>query len=185
MPLGQLMAEFKNAAQGGGWIHSVSFSSDGNKICWVGHDSAINIADATSDNVVVKLKTEFLPFLSCHWISSTSILVAGHSCIPIIYSVDQNNKITLSGKLDQAQKKESTGISAMKIFQSLDRHSRVTENDDANLDSIHQNAIACICFYEGDKHSGIRKISTSGLDGQVVIWDLSTGLTRSMQGLKI
>lgn len=184
MPLGQLMAEFKNSAQGGGWVNAVSFSTDGNKVCWVGHDSAINIADATNGNLVVKLKTEFLPFLSCHWISSNSIVAAGHSCIPVIYSVDQNNKITLTGKLDQAMKKEATGISAMKIFQSLDRNLR-TENDDANLQSIHQNAIACICIYEGDKNSGVRKISTSGLDGQLVIWELSAGLTRSLQGLKI
>lgn len=184
MPLGQLMAEFKNSNQGGGWVHSVSFSGDGSKICWVGHDSAINIADATNGNAVFKLKTEFLPFLSCHWISASSILVAGHSCIPIIYTVDQNNKITLQGKLDQLQKRESTGVSAMKIFQSLDRNQRI-ENDDANLNSIHQNAIASIAIYEGDKKSGVRKISTSGLDGQVVIWDLSTSMSQSMHGLRI
>lgn len=184
MPLGQLMAEFKNSNQGGGWVHCVSFSSDGSKICWVGHDSAINIGDAANPTAVFKLKTEFLPFLDCHWISPTSIVVAGHSCIPIIYSVDANNKITMKGKLDQAQKKESTGVSAMKIFQSLDRNLR-TENDDANLNSIHQNAIACIAIYEGDKRSGVKKISTSGLDGQVVIWDLTSSLSQSMQGLKI
>lgn len=184
MPMGQLMGEFKNSTQGGGWVNSVSFSPDGSKICWVGHDSAINIADANNNNAVTKLKTEFLPFLSCHWISQNSIVVAGHSCIPIIYSIDAQNKISLTGKLDQSMKKESTGISAMKIFQSLDRNLR-TENDDANLQSVHQNAIACICVYEGDNNKGVRKISTSGLDGQLVIWDLSAGLTRSMQGLKI
>lgn len=165
-------------------MHSVSFSSDGSKICWVGHDSTINIADATNGNAVVKLKTEFLPFLSCHWISQTSIVVAGHSCFPIIYAVDQNNKIIMKTKLDQAQKKETTGVSAMKIFQSLDRNLR-TENDDANLNSTHQNAIASIAIYDGDKRSGVRKISTSGLDGQVVIWDVSSGLSQSMHGLKI
>lgn len=184
MPMGQLMAEFKNSGQGGGWVHSVSFSPDGSKICWVGHDSAINIVDANNNNVHVKVKTEFLPFLCCQWITANSFVVAGHSCIPIIYSVDAQQKITMTGKLDQAVKKESTGVSAMKIFQSLDRNLR-TENDDANLQSIHQNAIACISIYAGDKETGIRKISTSGLDGQLVIWDLSSGLTRSMQAMKI
>lgn len=84
-------------------------------------------------------------------------------------------------KLDQAQKKESTGVSAMKIFQLLDRNLR-TESDDANLNTTHQNTIAEISIYEGDKRSGVHKISTSGLDGQVVI---SSGLSQSMQGLKI
>lgn len=177
------MAEFKNSNQGGGWVHSVSFSSDGNKICWVGHDCAINIADATNGMAVFKLKTEFLPFLSCQWISPTSLVVAGHSCIPVIYSVDQNNKIMLIGKLDQTQKKESTGISAMRKFMEMDKKG-CSDSDDANFDSVHQNAIACICIYQGDKAKGVRKISTSGLDGQMVIWDLST-LSQSMQGLRI
>lgn len=35
MPLGQLMAEFVNSNAGGGWVHSVSFSPDGNKVVWV------------------------------------------------------------------------------------------------------------------------------------------------------
>lgn len=35
MPLGQLMCEFVNSNAGGGWVHSVSFSPDGNTLCWV------------------------------------------------------------------------------------------------------------------------------------------------------
>lgn len=38
MPLGQMLGEFKNSSAGGGWVHGVSFSGDGNKIVWVGHD---------------------------------------------------------------------------------------------------------------------------------------------------
>jgi len=186
MPLGQLMAEFKTGNQGGGWVNNVSFSADGNKICWVGHDSSINIGDANSGGsggAMFKLKTEFLPFLCCEWISATSVVVAGHGCVPLIYTVDQNNKIFLSGKLDQSQKKENSNISAMRHFKSLDRNSRA-ENADTSLESIHQNAIACICLYEGTNREA-KKISTSGLDGQLVIWDLSANLTKSMQGLSI
>ncbi|CAO1332563.1 unnamed protein product [Diamesa serratosioi] len=182
MPMGQLLAEFKNSSAGGGWVHDVSFSSDGNRVVWVGHDSAINVADINQGLGVVKLKTEYLPFLSCVWISPSSFVVAGHSCIPLIYSVDENNKVIFNGKLDQSQKKEAGGISAMRHFQSLDRNSRL-ENSDTFLDYIHQNAISSVVIYSGDK-SGAKKVSTSGLDGQLVIWDL-TSLTKTMQNLKI
>jgi actin related protein 2/3 complex subunit 1A/1B len=182
-PLGSMLAEFKNTGNGGGWIHAVSFSADGNRICWVGHDSAITIADANDGGVSIKQRTEFLPFLCCEWISPSSVVVCGHSCFPLIYTFDDvNKKIVLAAKLDQATKKETSGISAMRIFQSLDRHSR-TENTDTNLESTHQNAITCICIYGGQKGSA-QKITTSGLDGQLVIWNIDT-LTRSMQGLKI
>lgn len=183
MPLGNLMAEFKNSSTyGGGWINDVRFSSDGNKICWVSHDSCINVADAASSNTIIRCKTEFLPFLACEWISLTSIIVAGHSCVPLVYTL-QGEKLVLSNKLDKSQKKESGGISAMRIFQSLDRNLR-TENSDTLVDSIHQNAITCIRLYAGDKLNSSR-VSTSGIDGQLVIWDIDSNINSLMQALKM
>ncbi|CAG9860839.1 unnamed protein product [Phyllotreta striolata] len=181
MPLGQLMGEFVNSSAGGGWVHNVSFSPDGNKLCWVSHDSSVNVADATKGNAVYKLNSEFLPFLSCTWISNKSIVVAGHSCIPILYGYN-NSQLNFIAKLDASQKKESGGLSAMRMFHSLDKQAR-TENSDTNLDSIHQNAITCVCIYIGNKQKAA-KISTSGADGQLVIWDLNS-LEKSIQNLRI
>ncbi|XP_066149198.1 actin-related protein 2/3 complex subunit 1A-A-like isoform X2 [Euwallacea fornicatus] len=181
MPLGQLMAEYVNSTSGGGWIHSVNFSPDGSKVAWVAHDSSINVADPNNGNTFVKLKTEYLPFISCTWISSKTIVAAGHSCIPILYTLS-NGQLVFSGKLDASQKKESGGLSAMRMFHSLDRQAR-TETSDTNLDSIHQNAITCVCIYSGTKARAL-KLSTSALDGQMVIWDLNS-LERQIQGLKI
>ena len=39
----------------GGWVHSVSFSADGNRLAWVGHDSSINIYDAANSQQSVEL----------------------------------------------------------------------------------------------------------------------------------
>lgn len=60
--------------------------------------------------------------------------------------------------------------SAMRKFQSLDRQARV-ETNDTTLETIHQNAITCLCVYKGSK-GWASSVSTSGLDGQLVIWDL-------------
>lgn len=171
MSLGSLMAEFKNSTNSaGGWINNVSFSSDGNKICWVGQDSCINIADAGNGNTVARCKTNYLPFLSCEWISSDAVVVAGYSCVPLVFTL-KNNKLEFSYALDKSEKKEYNSITAMRIFQSLDRNLR-SENFDTLVDSIHQNAITCIRFYAGEKHDG-RKITTSGMDGQVVLWNVN------------
>lgn len=146
------------------------------------HDSSINIANPGQGNAFIKLKTEYLPFLSCTWISNNAIVAAGHSCIPVIYNFNGNNQITFGGKLDTSQKKESGGLSAMKMFHSLDKQAR-SETSDTSLHSIHQNAVTCLCIYGGNKAKAT-KISTSGLDGQLVIWDINS-LERSIQGLKI
>lgn len=140
------------------------------------------MADPSKGNIFIKLKTEFLPFLSCTWISSKTIVAAGHSCIPILFTLNANGQLVCGGKLDTSQKKESGGLSAMRMFHSLDKQAR-SETSDTNLDSIHQNAITCLCIYGGSKAKAV-KISTSGLDGQLVIWDLNS-LERSIQGLKI
>lgn len=65
--------------------------------------------------------------------------------------------------------------SAMRKFQSLDRQARV-ETSDTTLETIHQNAITCLCVYKGGK-GWASSVSTSGLDGQLVIWDLQVGST--------
>ncbi|KAI4470759.1 actin-related protein 2/3 complex subunit 1 [Holotrichia oblita] len=182
MPLGQLMVEFVNSSCGGGWIHNVVFSPDGNKICWVSHDSTINIADATKGNAVTKLRAQYLPFLSCIWMTNNSLVVAGHSCIPILYNLTTDGQLVFGAKLDTSQKKQAGGLSAMNIFQSLDKRS-TSEVNDTKLDSVHQNAITSICQYSGEK-GNIKSFSTSGMDGLLVIWDVMT-LEKTIAGLKI
>ncbi|KAL0278435.1 UNVERIFIED_CONTAM: hypothetical protein PYX00_000258 [Menopon gallinae] len=174
MTLGTLLQEFNNSPSSGGWIHNIAFSIDGSRLCWVSHDSSINVADHKS---VYKHKTEHLPFKCCEWVGRNTIVAAGHGCCPMLYNVDSNNKITFLAKLDMSQKKEAGGISAMRKFQSLDRQARI-ENSDTTLETIHQNTITALRPFSSTK------ISTSGLDGQLVIWDLSN-LDRDMQGLKI
>nr|CAG4640844.1 EOG090X05RK [Eulimnadia texana] len=182
MPLGQVMAEFPNPLGGGGWIHSVSFSSSGEKVAWVGHDSSVTVADASKGMALSTIRTDYLPFLTCLWVNETSFVAAGHSCCPMLFSVDNDAKLSFTAKLDASQKKEASGISAMKKFQSLDRQAR-TEANDTSLDTLHQNAITGLCLHSGTK-ANTSKFSTSGVDGQLVIWDFKT-LESSIQGLRI
>jgi actin related protein 2/3 complex subunit 1A/1B len=63
----------------GGWVHSVSFSSSGDRIAWVGHDSSISVADASKAMSVAVIRTDFLPFLACLWVSENAIVAAVRS----------------------------------------------------------------------------------------------------------
>ncbi|XP_034233577.1 actin-related protein 2/3 complex subunit 1A-B [Thrips palmi] len=179
--LGTLLAEFTNSPSGGGWIHGVSFSGDGNRICWVGHDSSISVADASRAMAVVKLRTEFLPFNTCTWVGPNSIVVAGHNCCPLLYTYDQSGQLSYTCKLDTSQRKEAAGLSAMAKFQSLDRQARI-ENDTA-LETVHQNAITCLVLYSGSK-GAVNKFSTTGVDGQLVIWDMNL-LEKGIQNMRL
>jgi len=182
MPIGNLMAEFSNSTAGGGWIHCVSFSSDGTKLAWVGHDSSISVADAAEGMSVMKLRTSLLPMLAVVWVSSDRVLAAGHDCVPILFSF-QAGKLNLAGRLEEDKKVETGTMSnAMKMFQNKDR---VGQSDitDTVLNTTHQNQIYEMLIYDGNK-TRASKVSTVAGDGKLVIWDLET-LANKMTSLNV
>jgi len=183
MPVGQLMGEFTNSTTGGGgWVHCVSFSASGNRLAWVAHDSRVSVVDAVKGMTVSTIKTEHLPFLTCTWVTESSILAAGHGCCPMLFCFDDQGKLNFVNKLDVSQKKEAGGISAMRKFQSLDKRA-TAENNDTALDTIHQNAITQVSIYAGTK-SNATKFCTTAVDGQMVIWNLKS-LESAIANLKI
>lgn len=66
----------------------------------------------------------------------------------------------------------------MKKFQSLDRQAKV--DNDISLKTIHQNTVTSIRPYATDSKGNITKLSTTGLDGQLVIWYLNVSISNEM-----
>eukprot|EP00058_Branchiostoma_floridae_P010043 XP_002595531.1 hypothetical protein BRAFLDRAFT_130427 [Branchiostoma floridae] len=155
----------------GGWVHSVCFSGSGEKLCWVGHDSSLSVVDSANGMVQSSTKTEFLPFLSCTWVTNNSLVVAGHGCLPMLYLHDDQGNITFLNKLDQSSSKSSgdSTISAMKRFQTMDRMA-ATEVSTTDPNTIHQNTITQVMVHTGTK-DGCEKFVTIAMDGKMVIWD--------------
>lgn len=183
MPFANLMAEFSNSLNGGGWVHAVSFSSDGNKLAWVGHDSSISVADATRGMAIFKLKTGHLPLLACVWVSPTTLVAAGHDCTPLLFQVDSSGQVSFKTKLEDDKKSESSAkFSAKALFQNRDK-TGMSDVADTVLNTTHQNQISCIQIKAGNKERA-DKISTSAGDGKIVVWDLRS-FEKQMQGLTI
>jgi actin related protein 2/3 complex subunit 1A/1B len=159
-------------------------------LVWVGHDSSISVAQGNGNGQPISLhslRTKYLPFLTVVWIRPDSIVAAGHGLTPMMFKVDMNGngiKLECLGEVQPSgQKKEAGGVSAMKKFQSLDRHARVVNDEDSELNSLHQNAITALQIHSGSKENALR-ISTSSIDGQIILWDLAT-LIRQMKQLAI
>lgn len=167
--MGQLLAEFSNSDQGGGWVHCVSFSASGNRLAWVGHDSSISVVDCNKGMVVSVLKHQFLPFLTCTWLNENTIIAAGHNYCPVRFAYD-GQSISLVEKMDQSTKKESGNLTAMRKFQSLVKNATTDNVDTILVGSVHQNAITQVSIHSGSK-SAVYKFCTTGVDGQLVIWD--------------
>lgn len=180
MTMGHLMAELSNSERGGGWVHSVKFSEDGNKVCWVGHDSSIAVVDATKEMKMSQILTEYLPFVTVTWVSPNCIMAAGHGCVPVIYLVSDDGSLTFLAKLEVARKKSSGNIKAMKFFQDKDLTGR-GEQTDKELSSVHQNTITGIEILSNDGGKA-KVVSTCGADSQIVLWNFQS-LEQSIAGL--
>jgi len=183
---GALVGEFSNS---GAWVHDVAFSPDGVKLAWVSHDSSISVVDSSYSMTVVTLKTRYLPFLSCVWVSQNSIIAAGHDCCPMLFnhqtskvSTPQQNGPTSNnrnsmqqavlkfiGRLDRSQKRTEDGQSAMRKFRDLDAKADQSSlnGGESCLGTIHQNTIGQIRLYSKE-----RSVATVGLDGKFVVWSL-------------
>lgn len=181
MTFGNMMAEFSTG--GGGWVHNVSFSANGDRLAWVGHDSSVSIVDVTIGLTPSFIKTNFLPFLSCTWVTDNSILVGGHDCCPMIFSYDCNGKVVFVSKLDEKKEQATAKISAMKHFKSLDDKGTSSDDNETKVSTTHQNTISQVSIFAGTK-SKTTKFATAAVDGQIIIWDVKS-LESSIAGLRI
>lgn len=74
-------------------MHSVNFSSNGDRVAWVGHDSSISVADASRGMSVSVIRTDFLPFLSCLWVAENRLIAAVMCAFGQTNTFLGNNKI--------------------------------------------------------------------------------------------
>lgn len=181
MSFGTLIAEYSNG--GGGWVHDVSFSPKGDKLAWIGHDSSISVVNANNGQKVAVIKEKFLPFISCTWVSEENIVAAGFDCCPLMFNYASNGNLRYVCNLD-VPKEQSLGTqSAMQRFRDLDRMASGPDDSSKSMKTLHQNAITQVVVHTGTKEN-CSKFSTSGIDGNLIIWDVKS-LEKSLADMKI
>lgn len=183
MTFANLMAEFSTG--GGGWVHAIGFSANGDRLAWVGHDSSINIVDAANSQQLVCVKTDFLPFSSVLWITDNSMVVAGFDCVPMLYSYSGSN-LTFVSKLDGSDNKQQQEkkVSAMARFKNMDAKASTSDSVvETVLNTVHQNTITQLSLHTGNRSKCV-KFASSGVDGQLVTWDVKS-LESAIAGLRI
>lgn len=56
---------------------------------------------------MLTVKSRYLPFASCTWISPSSIVTVGHDCIPYLFKIDASGNLVFQDVLDKKEKKEA------------------------------------------------------------------------------
>lgn len=181
LPFNTLCGEYSSPA--GGWVHSVGFSPSGDVLAFASHDSSINIV-YPGVPVIHNVRIPSLPLVTLTWTSESSIVAAGHDCQPFVFSGSEGGWQVV-GSLDDTSGPKSDGgrstgpvgrlkAGAFATFRDADSrgHSGLVSpsSADTKLLTVHQNTITSIRQYEGNGVQ-VAKVSTTGVDGTLVIWD--------------
>ena len=198
-------------------MHSVGFSPSGDVLgftskqrteeckCIVlkepGHDSSISIVYPGGPTIYT-VKFPSLPLITLTWRSESSIVAAGHDCQPLVFSGSEGGW-HIVGSLDDTSgsKSDSARVAgspvgrlkagAFATFRDADirGHSGAgsTSSTDTKLLTMHQNTITSVRPYEG-KGIQVIKVSTTGVDGTLVIWDaneVAAGGINTLSGIHL
>lgn len=167
-----LMGEFGDGCVG--WVHGCSFSDDGEKLAFVGHDSTISFVQGGMDKSIVT-RTPMLPFTDCTWISSNSVVAVGFDCNPMVFNL-KGDQFVFSNKCDDSEKQSGGSVlSGRAMFQAMDRMNTVTSSQTIN--TKHKNTILSVARTADG-------FATGGADGQIIQWNVSA-LASKFSSMKI
>ncbi|KAF9730681.1 hypothetical protein PMIN06_004173 [Paraphaeosphaeria minitans] len=173
LPFNTVCGEFMNNTAG--WVHSVAFSPSGSALAFAAHDSTLTVVYPAGPEepprAVVSISTQVLPFMSLVWSTESEIIAAGYNCEAYRLQGDENGW-QLAGSLESKGRpgvQDSREESALNMFKQMDL--KGSTKDDTKLKTVHQNTISTIRSFE-ESDGQVTKISSTGVDGRVVIWTL-------------
>ncbi|KAB2578533.1 hypothetical protein BFW01_g12447 [Lasiodiplodia theobromae] len=173
LPFNTVCGEFLNNTTG--WVHGVSFSPSGSALAFAAHDSSVTVvypsAPDAPPKAVLNISTQLLPFVSLQWTAEDTLIAAGYDCELYRFQGNEGGW-QLVGALETKAEAAGAGEqeeSARNMFRQMDLKGKV--KDDTKLHSTHQNTVLMMRSYQ-EAGGQISKISTSGVDGRVVVWDI-------------
>ncbi|KAJ1946066.1 ARP2/3 actin-organizing complex subunit Sop2 [Linderina macrospora] len=174
LPFNTLCGEFE--APSCGWVRSIGFSPDGESVAFASHDASLTVATPATGEVV-SVRSQGLPLTSLVWVDQSTVVVAGHDCVPFVYAFDGQawrlaKKLGEDDKPRRSAAASPSGNTAFNLFRQMDSRNQPAKTSGAATDgllkSVHQNTITEV----HGSLNGAAEISTSGLDGKLVLWNL-------------
>lgn len=164
-----------------GYINAVAWSPSGHTLCYAGHDSSIHFVNFTEDGlpVIQSIRYSYLPCMSLLFTSERNIIGAGFDFNPLIFNYSDINNCWEFKRFLEIRKIENNnnttgGVAAARaLFQNKSKLGQDFKSDMDTLWTKHENTITCIQNANtNNTNDTITRLSTSALDGAIVIWDL-------------
>lgn len=164
-----------------------------------GHDSSINIV-YPGGPIIQNIRISTLPYVTLTWTGEDSVVAAGHDCQPVLFSGSEAGWAfvgslddTTSGGGRSTAKAGSVGrlnSSAFNTFRNADTRGHTGDvSAGTELLTVHQNTITSVRPYELGPGGTVSRVSTSGVDGKLVIWNAApvgvAGITGRLAGTRV
>ncbi|KAF7833547.1 actin-related protein 2/3 complex subunit 1B-like [Senna tora] len=163
------------------WAFGVKWSPSGNTLAYVGHNSMIYFVDDVGPSPLAQnVAFRDLPLRDVLFVSERMVVGVGFDCSPMLFAADDRgiwSFIRYLGERKAVSSGSKYGSQFSEAFGKFYGQSKHGLNNDAVESSkmrggVHENCINCIMPLGERGTSLIRRFSTSGLDGRVVIWDM-------------
>jgi actin related protein 2/3 complex subunit 1A/1B len=200
LPFNTVCGEFPSP--NGGWVHAVGFSPSGDVLAFASHDSTVNIVYPSQGVQTIRLSS--LPFVTLTWTAENALVAAGHDCLPVVISGSGPGDWGVTGALDDASGGKAGGSSGIKnspvgrlnsaAFNTFKNAAERGQGQlvggaagataapgETVLQTIHQNTITSVRAYSGEL-GAVSHVSTTGVDGKLVVWDVSSVSTGGLIG---
>uniref|UniRef100_A0A453Q2I8 Actin-related protein 2/3 complex subunit 1A n=1 Tax=Aegilops tauschii subsp. strangulata TaxID=200361 RepID=A0A453Q2I8_AEGTS len=150
-----------------------------------GHSSMIYFVDDVEGSPAAQnLALRDLPLRDILFVSEKMAIGVGFDCNPLIFAADETGLWSFVRYLDERKVTPSTSKASQlsealgKLYgQSRQGSSSDTVEPSKPRGGAHENCITCIVPLRKGSESIVKRFSTSGLDGKIVVWDLENHIT--------
>jgi len=168
---GEILGEY-NASS---WVHNVAWSRTGMKIAYLSHDSTLHFIDVNGGlpGTTQALKLNSLPLSDLLFTTENSLVAGGHDYIPFLF---ENKGDAWAYSKELSSEKKVAAKSAGATRDAFNKFSAKVETgtesrEEQSFNSVHQNSISQVLPFT-TKGDNVVEITTSGLDGKIVLWKL-------------
>ncbi|XP_062220734.1 actin-related protein 2/3 complex subunit 1B-like [Phragmites australis] len=166
------------------WTFGVKWSPSGKTLAYAGHNSMIYfIDDVETSPAAQNLALRDLPLRDVLFASECMLIGVGFDCNPMIFAADETGLWSFVRFLDERKVTPSTSKASQlsealgKLYGQSKQGTSDTVEPTKPRGGAHENCITCIVPLQKGSQSTIKRFSTSGLDGKIVLWDLENHIT--------
>lgn len=182
---GEVLVEFDQAKS---WVHSVAWSPGAFRLAFGSHGSTMHFVQllAGSKPIVQNVKCRDLPYLDLQFVNENAVVAAGFDFNIDLFTVKGGSETEPNWQFNQkvdkggAEKAEAKPTGAFGASRAMFAN-QVDKGIQGGAGSAgvpepntkHKNIVTNIQLI-ADAQGNVKKISTAGIDGRVVVWDIST-----------